>query len=149
MNLPPEVRNRIYAYVFSGNIQRWNYKSPKSKMDSYNREPIPAIIRACKQTHAEATPIYYAEATFLFKYDTRFTQWARAIGHERCHMLREVCIKPVWDYDLYLGIGTDPKDAIQEYGQQAQLLLAGFGHLEGCVKKGVIESSHRPTAAIL
>lgn len=57
-DLPPEIRNEVYAYLLL-------LGPPKYLLDFSAREPIyPQILRASRQTYAEALPILYRQNTF-------------------------------------------------------------------------------------
>jgi hypothetical protein len=64
LSLPVELRLKIYRFLLV--IARPS-PGPESQALSVDR-PHPAILRACKQIHGEATPVLYGENIFFAHY---------------------------------------------------------------------------------
>jgi hypothetical protein len=67
LRLPPELRNRIYSFVFAPRVARVIYLSTNL---SYTTWPL-TTLGVCRQIRFEASPILFANITFdlrAFKY---------------------------------------------------------------------------------
>lgn len=60
LDLPPELRNRIYELAFTS---KW-------RIAHYFKNPLPSILRVSQQLRKEAIGIWLADTTFTF--DNRF-----------------------------------------------------------------------------
>ena len=70
LDLPAELRNRIYEHALATGPTHGRQDLPISE----GRHNEPGLLRACRQTRQEATPIFYHrwEAFNLFVTDGRF-----------------------------------------------------------------------------
>lgn len=63
LNLPAELRLKIYEYVFEGHII-----SIRERNGRFGKPSPPSLLPTCKQIYTEAVDIFYACATFSFNY---------------------------------------------------------------------------------
>lgn len=124
MDLPPEVRNRIweFAVVCDKPILVLNHESdrlakdkPPKKLRSGKQIESPkqdhlatatsllAIAFTCRQLYLEVTPLYYSKNTFNFKRPDcharcrcheRLADFTRAIGKEKAGSITSVIVTP-------------------------------------------------------
>lgn len=89
MNLPPELRNIIYEMVFDSTIIHIAKKTggPRTRKPA---QQAPALLLSCRQTHDEATKIYYSRTTFDFDCVRRLSAWTRKIGSLRRRTVEHV-----------------------------------------------------------
>ncbi|KAI9714316.1 MAG: hypothetical protein M1820_000277 [Bogoriella megaspora] len=100
MSLPPELRNRIYGFLFTfegGLIPIREYptacKKPNNIIDN-KKVPHSALslLAANKQIHDEAVGIFYRTNHFIFVYPLHAISFLHSIGSERKSHIREVTI---------------------------------------------------------
>ncbi|KAF2165990.1 hypothetical protein M409DRAFT_55346 [Zasmidium cellare ATCC 36951] len=77
MSLAPELRNRIYEFIFED--QMVTLKS-KSKSNPSGRSKVPGILMTCKQTYTESLHIFFNKSVFLFTSMQKLGSWMRNIG---------------------------------------------------------------------
>ncbi|CAI6281962.1 unnamed protein product [Periconia digitata] len=66
LDLPSELRNRIYYYVFSGNI--WTIRAGKSAFKARNALDHPlALLQTCRQINKETATLPFEVGTFSIK----------------------------------------------------------------------------------
>jgi hypothetical protein len=107
-DLPPELRNTIYRYLFARKDDFSKLKIPLT--GNYPKDTLTKsgqFLRSCKLVHNEACSILYGENTFSFHrhYDTRGPYWEpvpkeigyqdvlhflKAIGPENIQYLRDI-----------------------------------------------------------
>lgn len=84
MRLPPELRNKIYAYVFSCyKITIWPaYKVEAMPIDEFSWQSTPSIFQAlvapmytCRQMHAETRLLPYKYSLYRVAKGCLFVNW--------------------------------------------------------------------------
>lgn len=104
-DLPPELRNIIYEYVFSGSttclkdLNRGRtyivkYTTP-STIDDVD---FPGLLLASKQLRMEATPIYYANTRILTRKDAHLRQWLGSLDLGFQKLIKLVELDHVLEY---------------------------------------------------
>ncbi|KAK0278539.1 hypothetical protein LTR35_009278 [Friedmanniomyces endolithicus] len=104
LDFPPEIRNQIYGQLLDfdyielaplNTVGKSNGLVRIRHMRYYKRTIVPRIrlLRANKQIHAEASPIFYGQNEFRFTnfygFDT-FTYFCRTIGRSNTALLRKI-----------------------------------------------------------
>jgi hypothetical protein len=78
LDLPPELRNRIYDLVFS---------EFKLELVLSATQPRPPLLRTCRQIRQEASSLYYARSFLVTCAEEICVPWLRSIPAEmRKHM---------------------------------------------------------------
>ncbi|KAF2440868.1 hypothetical protein P171DRAFT_84509 [Karstenula rhodostoma CBS 690.94] len=105
--LPLELREEIYDYIFDGGIVRLDVQEKvdgkvvreKEPYRLRNMEPQQclAILQACKKTYVEAAHLLYSTNTFKFLDLTTFVCFERLVPNHYWHRIQSICI--AWDYD--------------------------------------------------
>lgn len=101
LDLPPEIRNRIYELIL---IQPQEVRIIAGHDCSSTR----AVLCACRQTHKEATAIYYMRNTFGLEtpqwfFSRHLNFWLRRIGGRKRAMLRDLRIWLVGESQLIMA----------------------------------------------
>ncbi|KAK4494394.1 hypothetical protein PRZ48_014692 [Zasmidium cellare] len=83
MSLAPELRNRIYEFVFEDETVTLKAKSTNNPE---GRSRVPGVLLACKQTYIESLQIFFNKSIFLFTSMQKLSAWMRNIGpqNRRC-----------------------------------------------------------------
>lgn len=100
LDLPPELRNTIYEYVFAGSIttttspiistpRYWLFKhKPASGPDRFG---LPGILAANKQIRGEASTIFTATTKWTARlYDHTVVPLIKKLGHRRMKLAQNV-----------------------------------------------------------
>jgi len=88
LNLPPELRNRIYSFALvqsapiKPNVQSLAGEHENSGKP-YTPETVLSVARTCKQIHNEAIAVYYADNTFEFDDTYALYVFLHIIGADR------------------------------------------------------------------
>jgi hypothetical protein len=102
LNLPPELRNRIYELVLvrhdlievDSNHAIYDTEDNVEEDKSTIKEP--PLLRTCQMIRNEATPLYYSSNTFSCRYNYSsnafpiLIRWIRGRTPEKCAMLTDV-----------------------------------------------------------
>ncbi|KAK4618076.1 hypothetical protein CLAFUW4_11776 [Fulvia fulva] len=140
LSLPPEIRNRIYGFVFFSSVRKWPGKALDTRKNKAVSTAEP-LVMVCKQLHAEALPVFYAETTFLFGHALSFKHWTRAIGQQKCQMLRDVLIMPESKFKyMHRWVLDDPEEKLREFAETGEKMLATIAHLSDIIKKGAVKA---------
>lgn len=134
-SLPIEVRHIIWAQLFADD---WIYIDPCIETSQLQKaQPIPAILRTCRQIQQEAAPLYYSNVQVHFDICKRtgpisLINWLESIGEANAVLVRH--FKMRWNnycdvtLDLrgrpYMPIPTRTKsqhDAVQMYTYQKRV----------------------------
>ncbi|KAI4644834.1 uncharacterized protein J4E79_010969 [Alternaria viburni] len=82
LRLPAELRNAIFAYVFSDNVYLFNganvYWKRTSSTTSFNENNL-GVLRTSRQLHAETALLPYQLAFFHFKFRVSKVEWANCV----------------------------------------------------------------------
>jgi len=110
LKFPAEIRLQIYEelLVFPDPISfRWlswdPTPTPLFGHELYRYQKCPALLRASKSVHREASPVFYSCNRFEFSYyhiDARsaFASFLSQIGHQNATFLRHICFDfPAFD----------------------------------------------------
>ncbi|KAL5389697.1 hypothetical protein DPSP01_002191 [Paraphaeosphaeria sporulosa] len=105
--LPLEVRDDIYQYIFDGGTLRLDVQEKVDGKVVRNKEPYRlrnlepqqcvAILQACKRTYVEAAHLLYTTHTFMFSDLTSFLCFERLVPSHHWHRIKSIGI--TWDYD--------------------------------------------------
>ena len=112
MDLPPELRTRIYeialvkSFPLHLNANNWYYMDHKRHVINFTlrrKKRIvntswlqPALTRVCRQIRMEALPIFYSRNTFLEWAGNRYLHfsdlmiWLRCIGSENRNLIQRI-----------------------------------------------------------
>ena len=91
LQLPPEIRNRIYDLVFvkPGYIGSGGSLTKAFYYDAAKWRNL-AFARSCRQVYKESADIFYARNGFEFFYIRPFLEFIEAIGYKRRNLLTKI-----------------------------------------------------------
>lgn len=92
MNLPLEVRNRIYGYYFFPEGKDWAPR-PNFRGKSKWRVKIPALLQSDPYIRKEAISIYYSELKVSGKTATDLVPWLKSIDPKARGALSDITIQ--------------------------------------------------------
>lgn len=84
LTLPPELRNRIYEYVFLDHLLAWHLDGSGQKA-----RKIPSILQTCHNIRNEAKSLFYSDETFTMERcfqdprEHRMGDWAQISNPEK------------------------------------------------------------------
>jgi hypothetical protein len=102
LNLPPELRNRIYELVLVSHdlievdSNHANYEVEDNLEEDKSTIKEPPLLRTCQIIRNEATPLYYSSNAFSCHYNCSsnafpiLIRWIRGRTPEKCTMLTDV-----------------------------------------------------------
>lgn len=79
LELPAELRNRIYEYVL-GPPNRMRIDSSSARYSSACKLQFPPLLRTCQQIRAEASGIWYSSTTFIWYRPSKLSLFADLVG---------------------------------------------------------------------
>ena len=95
LNLPPEIRNRIWTFAAKGRIVFISMHCPR-EYGKHLPYTTMSLASACRQIYREVTPIYYSKNAFYFNFSlTKDFPWrfAAAIGPANAASITFVAIR--------------------------------------------------------
>lgn len=156
LSLPAELRNRIYEYAVSeqdayhlSRGPRWMSWAPGYRT---NRTAFqtPAILQVCRQTSAEASPIFYSITAFQYNDAWVLTSWLKMLDNKNVQHIRKIHMQtsPFRDVAAAVLAVQQAYDFLDEDGFQVEAgcvyVKCVFRNKEG---KGVYERTNEPAAA--
>jgi hypothetical protein len=125
LNLPPELRNRIYSYALN------SPSSPIGVRATYaDREP-PTVLQLSRQIREEATSLYYSEWVFTGFFDggvkprkmESLCKWLKSLTPEIHQRLRHIVI--------YHSLATCTYNGVDDLNRHHEALVErGHSYLE-------------------
>ncbi|KAK4494833.1 hypothetical protein PRZ48_014189 [Zasmidium cellare] len=89
LDLPPELRNDIYALALPPQTLAFPTPTPANK---HGRAKAPSLLLASKQIHAEALAMFYSKTTFHFPDSNIMLRFLRKIGAKKRKLVKEVIV---------------------------------------------------------
>lgn len=126
MMLPAELRNRIYGLVLSDVVAYRARRTTTNRKIHCVKAQAPGLLVACKQTHNEATRLFYAQATFLFDEVKHLQAWVRNIGgcSERATLIKNIRISsPAPSHQMMVKSYWEPRTAMWQFSMEASSRL--------------------------
>ncbi|KXT07926.1 hypothetical protein AC579_3254 [Pseudocercospora musae] len=96
LNLPGEIRNRIYEYILA------DYTNIALDHISLSRNPaakhiqFPVIIETCQQIRKEAISTWLSSTTFYFNFHGELYDFLRSLGAQQAAMITDARETYVW-----------------------------------------------------
>ncbi|KAK4494834.1 hypothetical protein PRZ48_014190 [Zasmidium cellare] len=120
LRLPAELRNRIYVLALNDVVAHRARKTISYRKVHRVKSKAPGILMACKQTHTEATQLFYAQTTFQFDDPKHIQAWARKIGSERATLVKSLRLSsPMPSHGTMVSSFWDPRTALSLYAMEA------------------------------
>jgi hypothetical protein len=113
LDLPAEVRNMIYQFVLVYSAGRLRQVDIKKKETGPRSELAVGIIRASRQLHSEALPLFYGQNTFSFFNPTQLGEFLEKVGPARSH-IRHIHLN-------FVGTWVELKSALVQLKHAKQL----------------------------
>ncbi|KAK4494821.1 hypothetical protein PRZ48_014177 [Zasmidium cellare] len=101
--LPPELRNRIYEFVFAGGHAEVGHRSTKPHHAKY-QPTSSGIIMACKQTNEEASDHFYFLTTFDFTSRFAAVSFLTTLPRRYAKLIVNIRYDAIAEYHASVGI---------------------------------------------
>lgn len=124
LNLPPELRNRIYHFALQDDISYILRETVKRKRLHTIKPTAPGLVLTCRQTHAEAIRMLYRQAHFTFDTADLLNKWTKKIGFQRLQLVKVLRIKsPAPTLAVMMKAYWKPRAALTEFATDAEQAL--------------------------
>lgn len=108
LQLPPELRNRIYNEVLIGESSVQIHQPCNDHTVKFGNRFPPALLQTCRTIRGEANQLYFGLNTFILvceplsslracAWTSCLTKWLLLVGEEARSLLQKVYIEPGWD----------------------------------------------------
>lgn len=89
LELPPEIRQKIYAHNLCFEREISVYLYPRGFT---TKPPTPGLLRTNKQVYRETVNVLYSQNIFKFMKPDRLSVFANQIGPQNCKQVRDIAI---------------------------------------------------------
>ncbi|KAF2162706.1 hypothetical protein M409DRAFT_58114 [Zasmidium cellare ATCC 36951] len=125
LGLPPELRNRIYEFVFEDS--EVTIRAHRNGIPCCTYEPPSlGILMTCRQTYREATDIFYSVTTFYFTWRMALVEFLRSLPPRHARMVSTIRFDTIARLEVFKSTGTGIAVAAQYDVFTARTSLKAF-----------------------
>lgn len=111
LELPAELRNRIYEYTLGSLNTVWINRKPE-KLEAAQKLQFPPLLQTCRQIRTEASGLWYSSITLVWGMYSTLLRFSRLVGKPNFQTIYQLLDDWIWN-DLKSAESSNI--AIQQY----------------------------------